>query len=74
MRPSWNCVACGQPWPCAVRRGELSRDDSDERVQPAVLLVASMVECARDLLDLDAMVLWRRFHGWRRPTTVTYHP
>jgi uncharacterized protein (DUF1501 family) len=24
--------------------------------------------------DLDAMALWQRFHGWRRPTTVTYHP
>ncbi|WP_229069768.1 hypothetical protein [Actinoplanes sp. DH11] len=61
-RPSWNCHACGHPWPCQSARERLARDHG--RVELAVLMWEHIEEAARDMPRSSASALFDRFLRW----------
>ena len=61
-RPSWDCRACGQPWPCEIARKELKAE-----LSPTLLSVhmwTRLEVAAEDEPDTSAAALFRRFIGW----------
>jgi hypothetical protein len=65
-RPSWICQACGAPWPCRSRQGELVAEFDGARVSLALFLAGCFVEAARDQPQITAGQLYLRFIGWTR--------
>lgn len=64
-RPSWDCSACGQPWPCGPARiGLVSELDS---VSLAVYSWTCLEQAAGDLAAVTPAELFLRFLAWRRP-------
>ena len=63
-RPSWQCMACGQAWPCAAGRRQLLAQHADSRVLLALYLSSCLVEAAQDLAQEAAGDLYIRFIGW----------
>jgi hypothetical protein len=67
-RPAWTCLACGEPWPCPVRKRQLKElCRCDVR-----LLVNYMTPYLRDarveIVDLNLAEITELFVGWcRRP-------
>ncbi|HEX8631241.1 MAG TPA: hypothetical protein VF755_24035 [Catenuloplanes sp.] len=68
-RPSWECSACGRPWPCAPARAELS--EAFDPVELGVLAGERLAEAAGDLPALSPEQLFERFLGWTRPRRPT---
>ncbi|MDT4992536.1 MAG: hypothetical protein QOH97_2428 [Actinoplanes sp.] len=66
-RPSWDCAACGQPWPCANAKGSLLQEF---RGYPSVLAVYMSAQMCEAMLDLTAhgadppADLYERFLSW----------
>ena len=61
-RPSWECRACGRPWPCEPARAILIRENG--RVELAVLMWDHLEEAARDMPQSPASYLFDRFLRW----------
>lgn len=61
-RPSWDCRACGRPWPCEPARVSLTRDRN--RIDLAVLMWDHLEEAARDMPHTPAPDLFDRFLRW----------
>jgi len=59
-RPSWDCVACGQPWPCANAKDLLI---TEFRGYPSVLAIYMSAQMCEAVLDLTA-------HGTEPPTDL----
>jgi hypothetical protein len=70
QRPSWDCLACAQPWPCAIAKGELG---AEFRNIPSVLTIymsAQMFDAADDFMARGAgppADLYERFLSWIHP-------
>jgi hypothetical protein len=70
QRPSWDCRACTQPWPCANAKTDLLAEFQDF---PSVLMIymsAQMCEALNDLTAHGALAppdLYDRFITWARP-------
>ena len=70
-RPSWDCLACNQPWPCAHAKNELL---SEFRHYPSCLTVymsSYMCEAMNDLTahgEAPPPDLHERFLAWVRPS------
>lgn len=63
LRPSWDCAACGQPWPCRPARERMAAEaDTSLRIAAWSWLEEAM----RDMPDAPAGQLWQRFVGWTR--------
>jgi hypothetical protein len=62
VRPSWNCRACGRPWPCGPAREELAaaRDSVALRVRMWLTLE---IAC-QDMPHGPAHELFDRFLRW----------
>ena len=61
-RPSWQCHACGRPWPCDPARKDLAAELG--RVDLAVLMWNHLEEAARDMPQAPASELFDRFLRW----------
>lgn len=68
-RPSWDCLICQSPWPCATAQRKLLREF---RRFPSVLCIymtAQMHDALGDLVSTGHLVpgdLFERFLGWTR--------
>jgi hypothetical protein len=68
--PSWDCGACGRPWPCANGKESLLEEFRDH---PSVLTIYLSTHLSQATLDLTAhgedvpADLYERFLGWVRP-------
>ena len=66
-RPSWDCEACGEPWPCANAKDRLI---AEFRGFPSVLTVYMSAQMCEAMLDLTAhgteapADLYERFLSW----------
>ncbi|RZU54384.1 hypothetical protein EV385_6335 [Krasilnikovia cinnamomea] len=63
-RPSWDCRACGRPWPCDAAREGL-RGEMDP-VALAIYMWVNLEEAVRDLPPGPALELFERFIRWTR--------
>lgn len=63
-RPDWDCLACGNPWPCDPARAAMA---ADEAPTPTILFMSSLLaEAARDMPTVSPQELVDRFIGWTR--------
>jgi hypothetical protein len=63
-RPSWDCLACGRPWPCDPAREDLAREL--DAVQLAMYAWASLEQAVGDLPAMPASEAFDRFLAWTR--------
>ncbi|TDO40675.1 hypothetical protein C8E87_4394 [Paractinoplanes brasiliensis] len=63
-RPSWDCLACGKPWPCDPAREALALELG--RTPLAMYLCAHLHEAARDMPTTSPGELYERFLAWTR--------
>jgi hypothetical protein len=64
-RPSWDCRACGKPWPCEPARAGLLREHG-LGAGLAMLGWAYLEEAASDLSTGSPADLFERFIRWTR--------
>lgn len=63
-RPSWDCLACGKPWPCDPARESLMTDF--DLVGLAMYAWSTLEEAAGDLPGMPADEAFKRFLAWAR--------
>jgi hypothetical protein len=63
-RPSWDCRACGKPWPCDPARENLLAEMG--RVNLSVYMWANLEEAIRDLPKGPPSEMFERFIRWTR--------
>lgn len=69
-RPSWDCAACGRPWPCADARDDLRRQYAGSPTALSVYLASAMHDAIGDLPPDDRAAsteLYARFLSWVEP-------
>jgi hypothetical protein len=66
QRPDWSCAGCGDAWPCATRRSQLTAEYAGLRTGLVLYLAACMVDAAYDLPQIPAGGLYQRFLDWAR--------
>ncbi len=67
VRPSWDCAACGRPWPCADAKRTLLREFGRFRSVLKVFMATQMYDAFDDLAARGALPpahLHQRFLGW----------
>lgn len=62
-RPTWVCLACGEPWPCAQRRAAFLEKYAGEHMRLRGILGALVLDARRDLA-LTREELDHRFVAW----------
>lgn len=70
QRPSWDCRACGQPWPCAVAKVDLAEQFARRPTELTLYLSANMYEAIEDMRAATRGTpagLSGRFLDWVRP-------
>ena len=76
LRPTWDCRACAQPWPCANAKSDLA-DEFQEF--PSVLMIYMSAQMCEALADLTAHGapappdLYDRFINWARPRLARHY-
>lgn len=65
-RPSWVCLACGEPWPCVAAQGHLKEALSPVRL--AMHMWSQLEEAASEdqFSSQDCAALFDRFIHWTR--------
>ena len=66
-RPAWNCVDCGEPYPCARKREALAREYVGARSSLIFYLGAQFADALQELSrDADPVpaALYSRFFAW----------
>ncbi len=63
-RPSWDCLACGRPWPCDPARERLAQLYG--RTTISLFMVDRMLEAVRDVPTMQPSQLFDRFLAWTR--------
>ncbi|GIE77546.1 hypothetical protein Aph02nite_34960 [Actinoplanes philippinensis] len=61
-RPSWECRACGDPWPCAPARASLS--DGADRVMLTMYMWGHLDRAMTELPPGPPTELFDRFLRW----------
>jgi hypothetical protein len=70
-RPSWDCLACTQPWPCAHAKDELLTEFRRYPSSLAIYMSSYMCEALSDLTahgEAPPPDLYERFLSWVRPS------
>jgi hypothetical protein len=70
-RPTWDCLACAQPWPCVQAKDELLREFRRHPSSLTIYMSAYMCEALNDLTahgELPPPDLYERFLSWVRPS------
>ncbi|WP_130508527.1 hypothetical protein [Krasilnikovia cinnamomea] len=65
MRPSWDCAACGQPWPCDPAREYLAAD-TEGGTRLAMLMWTYLEAYCADHRDGPLDEAFARFIAWTR--------
>ena len=63
-RPTWDCLACGRPWPCDPAREHLKAQMPP--LSLAMFAWACLEEAAGDLQAVTPTELFERFLAWTR--------
>jgi hypothetical protein len=63
-RPNWDCIACGEAWPCDPARTDLAATFSRTRL--AIYQVAQLTVAAADMPSAPPAELYERFIAWTR--------
>jgi hypothetical protein len=61
-RPSWDCRACGKPWPCDPARERLAEEM--DRISLAMYMWTNLEEAVADLPPGPPSELFERFIRW----------
>nr|MDT0657727.1 hypothetical protein [Micromonospora sp. DSM 115978] len=61
-RPGWNCVACGEEWPCVTRRGQLAELCRTPHMR-AVYMAQYLADATADLGHLSTAEVTERIVG-----------
>ncbi|RFS44484.1 hypothetical protein D0Q02_22085 [Micromonospora craniellae] len=64
VRPTWVCLRCDAPWPCAISRTELVDEYGAARTCLTLYLGSYMLSAAEDMSWVPTESLRRRFLGW----------
>jgi hypothetical protein len=73
-RPSWDCLACGQPWPCANAKANLQAEFENFPSVLAIYMSSQMHEALVDLIGhgpIPPADLYDRFLAWIRHPLAT---
>ncbi len=63
--PSWDCMGCGDDWPCPTRRRELVAELGDNPWNPLfVAMAGNFLRAVQDMRATPAGMLYDRFLGW----------
>lgn len=71
LRPSWNCRACGYPWPCVPAKRQLTAELSP--TQLAIRGWGDLEEAAQDLPTMSVKAAFVRFVEWTWPEKAAQH-
>ncbi|XVU23085.1 hypothetical protein ACQPZJ_38365 [Actinoplanes sp. CA-054009] len=66
-RPAWECVVCGQDWPCASAKVELAEEYRGQQPALVFFLGSCMLSAIDDCAAGGAPApsdLYERFLGW----------
>jgi hypothetical protein len=63
-RPSWDCRACGKPWPCEPAREQLAAEYG-QGTQLTLWMSIDMIDAARET-KLKPHEIYQRFVAWTR--------
>ena len=66
-RPSWDCRACGMPWPCANAKVDLAQEFQNFPSVLAIYMSAQMHDALNDLTahgEPPPLDLYERFLAW----------
>jgi hypothetical protein len=72
-RPSWDCLACAQPWPCVHAKDELLNEFQRHPSSLTIYMSAYMGEAMDDLTahgESPPPDLYERFLAWIRPSAT----
>ncbi|MEU1751832.1 hypothetical protein ABZ436_04095 [Micromonospora matsumotoense] len=74
-RPDWNCLVCGEPWPCLVRKRQL-KELCQCNIRTLMHYMSPYLNDARQDIDgMGAAEITERFVGWcSRPLEVWASP
>jgi hypothetical protein len=67
VRPSWDCAACGQPWPCPNAKEDMLREFGEFHSVLTIFMATQMYEAFDDLTAHGAVAppeLYERFLSW----------
>ncbi|RKN38436.1 hypothetical protein [Micromonospora endolithica] len=67
-RPGWDCMGCGQDWPCAPAKVRLGEAYGSDRVGLRVYMAGLYEQALDELLMWPAADVFTRFVLWARPT------
>jgi hypothetical protein len=70
-RPTWDCLACAQPWPCAGAKEELIAEFRRHPSSLTIYMSSHMGEALDDLTahgEAPPPDLYERFIAWIRPS------
>lgn len=65
-RPTWECLTCGEAWPCPVARDQIAAQWGSDRVGLSVYLGIQMERAAAETTQVTAGELFGRFLSWTR--------
>lgn len=71
-RPSWDCNACGEPWPCEPAREALAA--ALDEIDLAMYAWQRLEEAAGELVDLPLREFFARFIKWTRHSGSNRRP
>jgi len=66
-QPTWECRACGDPWPCASARASLRAEYAEFPTSLSLFMTSSYVAASSQLTGIPVEELFDRFFGWLRP-------
>jgi hypothetical protein len=67
VRPTWDCVACGEAWPCANAKADLAAQYARFPSGLAIYMASEMYDAAEDLAAAGEPTpagLYERFLAW----------
>jgi hypothetical protein len=63
-RPTWNCAACGEPWPCAPAQVDLRAELGETQLR--IYLWTTLEGAVGDLSQATGPEPFQRFFAWTR--------
>lgn len=67
--PDWDCLACGNAWPCAPARDGLLAEHSDDPGRLAMMMCRLLGNAAA-ALGQHPDVMFERFIAWTKPVPL----
>jgi hypothetical protein len=68
--PAWDCRGCGKDWPCDEAREQLLIEYADRPVRLGEHMAEQLGRAASVLFAEPIDLLFERFIGWTKPSTL----